>query len=112
MLSAIYQFSNWPENTFFFLFFLCFFFQVPMSPWSNYTFRVIARNKIGPSLPSLHSDVCTTPPDVPYRNPDGVEGRGTAPDNLEIRWTVSNCSRAYRMSDDCHAFIINLRTNI
>lgn len=60
-----------------------------MSPWANYTFRVIAWNKIGPSLPSSHSQVCTTQPDVPYKNPDNVEGKGTEPNNIVISWTVS-----------------------
>ena len=60
-----------------------------MSPWSNYTFRVIARNKVGDSLPSGHSKVCLTPEDVPYQNPGNVIGRGTAPNNLVIYWTVS-----------------------
>jgi len=62
-------------------------FKVSMSPWSNYTFRVIARNKVGDSLPSGHSKTCLTPEDVPYKNPDNVEGRGTAPNNLVIYWT-------------------------
>lgn len=61
-------------------------FKVEMSPWSNYTFRVIARNKIGPSLPSDHSPMCTTPPDVPHKNPDNVEGRGSSPTNLVVTW--------------------------
>lgn len=60
-----------------------------MSPWANYTFRVIAWNKIGPSAPSAHSDVCTTQPEVPHKNPDNVEGEGDQPNNLVIRWTVS-----------------------
>ena len=64
-------------------------FKVSMSPWSNYTFRVIARNKVGDSLPSGHSKVCLTPEDVPYQNPGNVIGRGTAPNNLVIYWTVS-----------------------
>lgn len=64
-------------------------YSVPMSPWANYTFRVLARNKIGISIPSFHSDICTTQPDVPYKNPDNVEGKGTRPDNLVITWTVS-----------------------
>lgn len=59
-----------------------------MSPWANYTFRIIAWNKIGRSQPSAHSDVCTTAPDVPYKNPDNVVGEGDRPDNLVIRWTV------------------------
>ncbi|MCL4126177.1 UNVERIFIED_CONTAM: hypothetical protein GTU68_009196, partial [Idotea baltica] len=60
---------------------------VDMSPWSNYTFRVIARNKIGASLPSGHSQVCTTPEDVPHKNPDGVQGKGSTANNLVIRWS-------------------------
>ncbi|KAG5892872.1 hypothetical protein JTB14_032595 [Gonioctena quinquepunctata] len=62
-------------------------YNVPMSPWANYTFRVIAVNKIGPSTPSWYSDVCTTSPEVPYKNPDNVKGEGDRPDNLVITWT-------------------------
>ncbi|XP_059480515.1 neuroglian isoform X2 [Neocloeon triangulifer] len=62
-------------------------YSVPLSPWSNYTFRVIAWNKIGQSLPSPHSSVCTTQPAVPAKNPDNVEGKGDQPDNLVISWT-------------------------
>lgn len=43
---------------------------------------------IGPSLPSPHSDVCSTLPDVPYKNPDNVRGNGTTPQNLVISWTT------------------------
>lgn len=64
-------------------------YNVFLSPWSNYTFRVVAHNKIGPSLPSRHSDVCTTQSDVPFKNPDKVEGKGSEPNNLIISWTVS-----------------------
>ncbi|EDW51334.1 GM21680 [Drosophila sechellia] len=62
-------------------------FVVQMSPWANYTFRVIAFNKIGASPPSAHSDSCTTQPDVPFKNPDNVVGQGTEPNNLVISWT-------------------------
>ncbi|XP_017782809.1 PREDICTED: neuroglian isoform X2 [Nicrophorus vespilloides] len=63
-------------------------YNVPMSPWANYTFRVIAWNKIGSSNPSAHSEVCTTQQEVPHKNPDRVEGEGNKPDNLVIRWTA------------------------
>ncbi|XP_044742143.1 neuroglian [Chrysoperla carnea] len=63
-------------------------YSVEISPWANYTFRVIARNKIGPSIPSQHSTVCITQPEVPHKNPDNVEGKGTEPNNLVISWTV------------------------
>ncbi|XP_030756282.1 neuroglian isoform X2 [Sitophilus oryzae] len=62
-------------------------YTVPMSPWANYTFRVIAVNKIGRSLPSPHSEMCSTPPEVPHKNPDNVVGEGDRPDNLVISWT-------------------------
>lgn len=64
-----------------------FTYNVGMSPWANYTFRTIAWNKIGPSLPSGHSHMCTTQPEVPFKNPENVEGKGTEPDNLIIKWT-------------------------
>ncbi|XP_063976929.1 neuroglian-like isoform X2 [Diachasmimorpha longicaudata] len=63
-------------------------YLVDMSPWANYTYRVIAWNKIGPSIPSPHSTVCTTQSDVPYKNPSNVMGNGTTPQNLVISWTV------------------------
>ncbi|CAB0005124.1 unnamed protein product [Nesidiocoris tenuis] len=62
-------------------------YTVAMSPWANYTFRVLAWNKIGQSQPSSHSKVCSTQPDVPYKNPDNVEGKGTDPTNMVISWT-------------------------
>lgn len=64
-------------------------FRIWMTPWANFTFRVIAMNKIGKSNPSLHSDVCTTQPDVPYKNPENVEASGTEPSTLVVSWTVS-----------------------
>ncbi|OQV18931.1 Neuroglian [Hypsibius exemplaris] len=62
--------------------------SVELSPWVNYTFRVRAKNRIGLSNASAPSqEVCTTPPDVPFKNPDNVQGRGDTPNNLVISWT-------------------------
>jgi len=84
-------------------------YTVPMTPWANYTFRVIASNKIGRSPPSGHSTVCTTLPDVPYKNPDNVKGEGTRKDNMVISWTVRRL-RFFRLGNFgllcfCSAFI-------
>jgi len=59
-----------------------------MSAWGNFTFRVIARNKVGLSLPSMQTyNICTTQPDVPTKNPENVIGEGDQPYNLVIFWT-------------------------
>uniref|UniRef100_A0A6G1SAQ6 Neuroglian n=1 Tax=Aceria tosichella TaxID=561515 RepID=A0A6G1SAQ6_9ACAR len=63
-------------------------FTLNLQPWLNYTFRVIARNKIGTSLPSEPSQVCTSEEAPPSTNPTDVKGRGTAPNNLVISWTA------------------------
>lgn len=64
--------------------------EVLLSPWGNYTFRVLARNKIGLSPPSDHTErVCTTQPDRPVKNPENVVGEGDRSDNLVIYWTVN-----------------------
>ena len=65
-------------------------YDVKLSPYGNYTFRVLARNKMGLSQPSLHSkNVCRTMEDIPEKNPENVIGEGDEPDNLVIYWTVS-----------------------
>ncbi|XP_064485418.1 neuroglian-like [Ornithodoros turicata] len=61
-------------------------FKVSLSPWANYTFRVVARNKIGSSPPSTPFGYCKTLEDVPHKNPDRVSGRGDRSDNLVISW--------------------------
>lgn len=61
---------------------------VVLSPFGNYTFRVLARNKIGMSYPSEHTKtVCTTEPAQPTKNPENVIGEGDMPNNLVIFWT-------------------------
>lgn len=82
-------------------------YNVPMSPWANYTFRVIAWNKIGPSGPSSHSEVCTTQPEVPHKNPDHVIGAGNRSDNLVIKWAVSNLLYTMQMCIKICDFIVD-----
>lgn len=63
-------------------------FTLSLNPWLNYTFRVIARNKIGQSLPSEPSQTCTSDKAQPFNNPSDVRGKGTTPNNLVISWTA------------------------
>ncbi|GAB6022659.1 hypothetical protein CHUAL_006750 [Chamberlinius hualienensis] len=63
-------------------------FELSLRPWANYSFKVLAKNKIGISLPSTRSFKCETPADVPYKNPEKVRGHGTKSNNLVITWTL------------------------
>lgn len=57
-----------------------------MKPWSTYSFRVIAYNEMGTSIPEEIGETCTSPPDVPYTNPDGLQLTGVTPTSLLISW--------------------------
>ncbi|VDP03963.1 unnamed protein product [Soboliphyme baturini] len=59
---------------------------VNLSPWVNYTFRVIAVNRRGAGLPGYKRAMCNTPPSYPYTNPEKVSAAGDQPDNLVIYW--------------------------
>ncbi|ELT96380.1 hypothetical protein CAPTEDRAFT_147499 [Capitella teleta] len=61
--------------------------RISLSPWGNYSFRVIARNSVGDSLPSEPSaQPCSTPPDVPHHNPSGICTKNAKPHQLVITW--------------------------
>ncbi|XP_053112554.1 neuronal cell adhesion molecule isoform X14 [Hemicordylus capensis] len=60
--------------------------QLKLSPYVNYSFRVIAVNEIGRSQPSEASDQYFTKPAKPDENPSGIKGIGSEPDNLVIKW--------------------------
>lgn len=63
---------------------------VDLKPWGNYTFRVIAANKIGSSSPSLHTQqVCSTKPGRPDKNPRNLRSLGDQRHLLKLQWTVS-----------------------
>ncbi|KAM4037287.1 neuronal cell adhesion molecule isoform 8-T8 [Anomaloglossus baeobatrachus] len=57
-----------------------------LSPYVNYSFRVIAVNDIGHSDHSQPSERYMTKTAAPDTNPSGVKGVGTEPDNLVITW--------------------------
>ena len=62
-----------------------------LSCWSNYSFRVIAYNRIGASDPSPMSKLkCTTTTCRPESNPIGVRAYTTPFAPLFIEWDVRN----------------------
>ncbi|XP_074417146.1 neuronal cell adhesion molecule isoform X12 [Larus michahellis] len=60
--------------------------QLKLSPYVNYSFRVIAVNEIGRSQPSEPSEQYLTKSANPDENPPNVQGIGSEPDNLVITW--------------------------
>ncbi|XP_009464408.1 PREDICTED: neuronal cell adhesion molecule isoform X5 [Nipponia nippon] len=60
--------------------------QLKLSPYVNYSFRVIAVNEIGRSQPSEPSEQYLTKSANPDENPANVQGIGSEPDNLVITW--------------------------
>ncbi|KAM6095463.1 neuronal cell adhesion molecule isoform 19-T21 [Chlamydotis macqueenii] len=60
--------------------------QLKLSPYVNYSFRVIAVNEIGRSQPSEPSEQYLTKSASPDENPSNVQGVGSEPDNLVITW--------------------------
>ncbi|XP_007528364.1 neuronal cell adhesion molecule isoform X16 [Erinaceus europaeus] len=64
--------------------------QLKLSPYVNYSFRVMAVNSLGRSLPSEPSEQYLTKAAEPDQNPSFVEGLGSEPDNLVITWKPLN----------------------
>lgn len=80
---------NYAENT----------ATIDLLPWANYTFRVIATNKIGASSPSYHTrKVCTTNPQQPDKNPQNLRSVGDKFGVLKIEWIVSLLVCFYHIS--------------
>ncbi|KAM8766024.1 neuronal cell adhesion molecule isoform 7-T7 [Rhynchonycteris naso] len=64
--------------------------QLKLSPYVNYSFRVMAENSLGRSVPSEPSEQYLTKAAEPDKNPMTVEGLGSEPDNLVITWKPLN----------------------
>uniref|UniRef100_A0ACB8FPY1 Uncharacterized protein n=1 Tax=Sphaerodactylus townsendi TaxID=933632 RepID=A0ACB8FPY1_9SAUR len=60
--------------------------QLKLSPYVNYSFRVIAVNEIGMSQPSDPSEKYFTESAKPDENPSVIQGNGSEPDKLVIMW--------------------------
>ena len=63
---------------------------VHLLPWGTYSFRILTRNTLGYSEPSIPThDTCTTPPDHPDGNPNNVRTLTYKKNKLIIAWMVS-----------------------
>lgn len=63
---------------------------ITLSPWGWYSFRVMAKNSLGYSEPSLPTKTeCNTPPERPTSNPVNVKTKTDKKGKLIITWDVS-----------------------
>lgn len=73
---------------------------IDLSPWAKYSFRVLSRNSIGYSEPSLPTKTtCSTPPGHPDRNPDKVRTKTDKKYKLVISWEVCICYIIFYSTD-------------
>ena len=62
---------------------------VLLNPYATYAFRVLSRNIVGTSDPSMPSaQRCAVDPERPSSNPRNVYALGTQPTNLVVYWNV------------------------
>ncbi|XP_046562214.1 neuroglian-like isoform X5 [Haliotis rubra] len=63
--------------------------NITLSPYANYTFRVLAYNKIGESDPSFPTvKICRTNPARPLHHPENLRTIGDRKGELHIEWTT------------------------
>lgn len=76
---------------------------ISLSPWTEYTFRIIAKNKIGESEPSFPTKkVCVTDPAQPTTHPQDVRSIGDRKGYLVMEWTVCINVFTYGTQTICH----------
>eukprot|EP00058_Branchiostoma_floridae_P008101 XP_002593589.1 hypothetical protein BRAFLDRAFT_88162 [Branchiostoma floridae] len=59
---------------------------LPLSPWVDYTFRVIAADRSADSEPSEPSELYETPPAPPGRIPERIRVNGVSPTSFRVSW--------------------------
>jgi len=70
--------------------------RVSLSCWANYTFRVIAYNRVGASDPSpISESMCSTTTCRPRANPVGVRAYTTQFIPLLIEWDVRKKEKVF-----------------
>jgi len=79
--------------------------RIALSPWGNYSFRVLAQNAHGISEPSESTrDICTTAPDVPHINPRHVCTRNLRPHSLVVTWQVATAAACHCSNSTTNLF--------
>ncbi|XP_078683469.1 uncharacterized protein LOC144917345 isoform X9 [Branchiostoma floridae x Branchiostoma belcheri] len=59
---------------------------LPLSPWVDYTFRVIAADRSGDSEPSEPSELYDTPPAPPGQIPERIKVAGLSATSFRVSW--------------------------
>lgn len=76
--------------------------RIALSPWGNYSFRVLAQNSAGVSEASQPTTAaCATPPDVPHINPRAVCTTNLRPNSLVVTWQVNKRFIGVRHAANC-----------
>lgn len=63
---------------------------VPLRPWTRYSFRLVARNAVGVSKPSIPYGFCSTKSFPPFKHPENASAVADAPGTLIVSWNEMN----------------------
>jgi neuronal cell adhesion protein len=59
---------------------------IALQPYGRYIFKIVARNAVGDSTPTIVKNNCETNAKPPFRNPSNVRVEGVTPNNLMVYW--------------------------